>query len=32
MCNGFDHHAEAGSEEEKLVNVLENPKIGYSLF
>ena len=21
----YDHHAEAGSEEEKLVNVLENP-------
>jgi coproporphyrinogen III oxidase len=22
----YDHHAEAGSEEEKLVNVLENPR------
>jgi coproporphyrinogen III oxidase len=22
----YDHHSEAGSEEEKLVNVLENPR------
>jgi hypothetical protein len=28
MYNGFDHHPEVGSEEKKLVKVLENPMIG----
>jgi coproporphyrinogen III oxidase len=25
MYSGYDHHPEVGSEEEKLVKVLENP-------
>jgi hypothetical protein len=29
---GFDHHPAAEVKEEKLVNVLENQEIGYSLF